>query len=206
MKQLGSIVPLLVALHASTGCHSKVAPSPDLGTAPADAAMPPVAARDLAVELPPPVRDLSLTLPVADLAQGYTPIDGGPGIDVVELVSPAVCQTRFDHRLGDCKIGVVQLHAPPPMDAAPWMTELRTMRSGDCSTRYPLELKLQADSDPPIYFNPFNSSRMITVRHPNRSAIDTLTISNSSAWESTAIYSESCRLWVEVALNLHDPV
>lgn len=79
-------------------------------------------------------------------------------------------------------------------------------RTPACKLVYPLELELQADTDPAIYYQVFDARRMLTVRRVNRDAIRALTIANSSAWEPVAVYPLGCRLWVEVSFNLHDTV
>jgi hypothetical protein len=157
---------------------------------------------DLASVAPTAI-DLSETAAGNPAPGPYEPIDGGPGIDVIELVSPGVCQQK-NGLLVECQIGHVALKAPAPAEKAPFMTVLTTHRAGDCSP-YPLELKLQADSDPPVLFNPFNSKREITIRRLDRGSIGALIVENSSAWESKAAYHTNCRLWVDTALNKHDP-
>jgi hypothetical protein len=119
-------------------------------------------------------------------------------------VSPARCETKNAH-LVNCHMGNVVLRAPAPSDATPYLTVLQTRTQGNCSINYPLEMKLQADADPQVLFGPFNSTRMITLRRLDRGAITALTAENSSAWEALASYHDDCRVWIEVALNRHDP-
>ncbi len=199
MSNLALVIAALLV--AATGCTRKnEQPSPDV----ADLALPGDVGADLAAPTSFP-HDLAVPSTPHDLAQPpYVPVDGGPDVGIVELVSPAVCQHQ-NGRLVNCDIGTVVLHAPAPAAAAPYMTVLTTKSSGTCSTAYPLELGVQADSDPAVLFNPFNSERMLTLRRLDRAALGTVTVDNRSAWETKASYHDDCRLWVEVAYNLHDP-
>lgn len=134
----------------------------------------------------------------------YVPIDGGPGIDIIELVSAGTCEQQ-NGRLVGCHVGHIVLKAPPPSENGPFMTVLHTEVRGNCSTPYPFEYSVQADNDPLVLFNPFNSSRMLTTRRVDRGAIGTLTVDNTSVWESKAAYEISCRIWLQVELNKQDP-
>ena len=195
---------LLGCAHLLTGCGGDGS-APDLGAPAANdlGALPVQARPDLSASAPD-AYDLSVA--PGDLAQPpYVPIDGGPGVDIVELVSPGVCQVK-NNRLVDCAVGTVHLNPGAPTDPGPWMTVLASKWSQDCSFRYPLALDLVADTDPVVYFDVFNPSRMSTLRRVNRDAIQSLTITNASAWEPYGAYPIGCRLWVEVSMNVHDPV
>lgn len=159
------------------------------------------ASLDLATE-PPIARDLAMPSSVNDAAP-YVPIDGGSVLGIVELVSPAVCRLE-NNRLVNCDIGPADLAAPPPTEVAPWLTTVETKTSGDCKFRYPMQLTLQPDDDPLVYFDPLNPSRSITLRHPNRDAIHVLHVRDASQWTPYAVYPGSCRVWIEIAFNRHD--
>jgi hypothetical protein len=135
----------------------------------------------------------------------YVPVDGGGTLGIVELVSPAVCASK-NGRLVTCDFGQPAVDAPPTTEPSPWSTIVTMHVDGNCSSRYPMELALAADGDPEVYFDPFNPSRAITVRHPDRSRIATLHVRNASQWQPYAVYDASCRVWIEIAFNGHDPL
>ena len=135
----------------------------------------------------------------------YVPVDGGGTLGIVELVSPAVCASK-NGRLVTCDFGQPAVDAPPTTEPSPWSTVVTTHIDGNCTSRYPMELALAADGDPEVYFEPLNPSRAITVRHPDRSRIATLHVRNASQWQPYAVYDASCRVWIEIAFNGHDPL
>lgn len=67
-----------------------------------------------------------------------------------------------------------------------------------------MELALATDNDPEVYFEPFNPSRTITLRHADRSRIATLRVRNASASQQYAVYDPTCRIWIEIVFNAHD--
>jgi hypothetical protein len=171
--------------------------SPDMATpASADMATPVVT---------PDPPDLGVPSPPANPPPPYVPVDGGGRLGIVELVSPAVCASK-NGRLVTCDFGQPAVDAPPTTEPSPWSTVVTTHVDGNCSSRYPMELALAADGDPEVYFEPLNPSRAITVRHPDRSRIATLRVRNASQWQPYAVYDTSCRVWIEIAFNGHDPL
>jgi hypothetical protein len=203
MKRSASfIVPAFLVLVG--GCGGDRADDADASR---DLATPVVADMATPVVTPDPF-DLAMPSSSPDAhppAPPYVPVDGGGTLGVVELVSPAVCATK-DGFLVKCDFGQPAVAAPLTTDPSPWSTTVTTHEDGNCTSRYPMELALVADADPEVYFEPFNPSLAITVRHPDRSRIATLHVRNASKWQPYAAYDTSCRIWIEVAFNAHDPL
>jgi hypothetical protein len=143
---------------------------------------------DLGSSVDDQVPDLGATL---NPAPG--PDDGGRAADIVELVSPAVCARKNTH-LVDCQIGTVSLM--PPAGSIPTQVDLLGHLEGNCSSAFDIELKIQADAEPAVYFYPLKQNRAITVGRIDGSQIAQLSITDVSPFRGTPVYDQSCRIWL----------
>jgi len=197
----------ITLLHGLAGCEGPAAATGPDAAQPADAADASLprdlgavanAADDLAVPNQP---DLAVA---PDLAGPYVPIDGGPNVSVVELISPALCRWQNGHLL-DCQSDQVEITAPATTAVAPVRTEVQLKFSGKCSSTFPIARNLQADSDPPVFFDTLFPKQMLSLRRLDRGAISKVVLTDAyPQWTKVAAYDESCRGWLEITFNLPD--
>jgi hypothetical protein len=171
-------------------CATSCVRAPDLNAPaaqphPGDGAADTVSS-DLGLSVDDQAPDLGATL-------NNAPSPDGGAADVVELVSPAVCARRNTH-LVDCQIGTVSLL--PPAGSIATQVDLLGHLEGNCSSAFDIELKIQADADPAVYFYPLKQNRTITVGRIDGGQIGQLSITDVSPFRGTPAYDQSCRIWL----------
>ncbi|RKH21796.1 hypothetical protein D7X74_00240 [Corallococcus sp. CA047B] len=124
--------------------------------------------------------------------------------DVVDLISPARCELRFN-RLVNCHINPQQLSTPTAETAVPLKTALRSVVSGNCSTQYTLEARAEAAGASPALI-PYLRGTEVLLRGPGGAPVGNLTLSDNSTWTPSAVLDGSCRISLEVRWNEVDVV
>jgi hypothetical protein len=85
----------------------------------------------------------------------------------------------------------------------PLRTVIRTSRSGNCSTHYPLEITLKlADSDPVRFA--YLQHESVALRRRDGGIIPSVTLEDSSSWTKHAVFDGGCRIALSIVSNEPD--
>ena len=206
MRTMSLAACTFTLLFTLAGCDDDAGPTQSEAGSIADLAAGP--APDLAAATNPS-EDLAISPPSdlaigPDLAGPYVPIDGGPNVRIVEVVSPALCQSQNGH-LRNCQAAAVTLDAPASMAPAPLHTDVQLKFTGNCSSQFPIARILQADAEPSAFFDSLFPKQQLSLRRLDRGPIAKLVITDAyPTWTSLANYDQSCRSWLEITFNLAD--
>lgn len=120
----------------------------------------------------------------------------------VELIAISNC-TLKNGRLINCTIPNQVLSAQQSEAAVPVRTVLKTTKSGNCSTAYPLEVTLEQPGEPSVNFD-YLSASSVAVRRRDGLPIPFLTMKDSSPWTHVAAFDPSCRVSANIVWNEPD--
>lgn len=120
-----------------------------------------------------------------------------------DLVSPSAC-TLSSGRLLSCAIATRTLDGlPMTSTAVPLRTTVTAVKSGNCSTQYPLELALSADGADSVTFQ-YISGGSTTIRRHDGQPIPRVTVTDTSPWTRFANFDSSCRIGLSIVSNEPD--
>src|SRR5262245_38753257 len=118
----------------------------------------------------------------------------------IDLISPATCQSS-NNRLLKCAIQSVPLDFISFETAVPLRTKFSTAQSGNCSTQFPLAVKLQVDFEPEVSFQYIASQASQSVRRKDGQAISKIQLSDGSSWTKIASFDQTCRISLSISPN-----
>jgi hypothetical protein len=138
------------------------------------------------------------TIIVASMALGAWTSVAHAG-DKVDLVSPATCRLSGTHLIR-CAAPARTLTAPPIVTAVPMRTTIKTIKTGNCSTQYPVEVTLSTNAEPAVKYRYLRDAQT-TVRRLDRGAALNLKIADGSTSTSILSVASDCRVSLDVTFN-----
>lgn len=115
----------------------------------------------------------------------------------VDLISPNTC-TLSNGRLFDCKIVSRTLSGALADTAVPLRTMVKVVKKGDCSTQYPLEVSLTANSEPAVKLY-YLKTPEATLRGKAGRGISKVKVIDTSKWTKNLNVASSCRISLIIA-------
>jgi len=133
------------------------------------------------------------------VSTGDTPENIARGFAAIDLISPTTCQVLAG-KLHQCVIPPV-VHVPPPIDSAvPLRTVVRRVRTGNCSTQFPLRVALSLDGGAETMFG-YLADPLLILRAPSGARVAEVAIRDASPWTAHAVLDGTCRISLEVTSN-----
>lgn len=124
-------------------------------------------------------------------------------IATVDIVSPTSC-TTLSTRLVSCKFKNDKITSSNPIfSGVPVKTIVKATQSGDCQNRFPMTIGLSTSDSKKFSFN-VHSPSMQTLRLENGKSFESIFLSDDSAWAARAYFPASCRINLEILLDVPD--
>jgi hypothetical protein len=132
--------------------------------------------------------------PVGRTAQAYDTNE--------DLISPTNCTLRTN-RLFSCTIAPRALSGLDMTTAVPLRTTFTAVKSGNCSTQYPLQVTLSTDGADDVKFQ-YISGGSAAVKRKDGQPMKTVTVTDTSPYTKFANFDGSCRISLSVVSNEPD--
>ncbi|MBM7112137.1 hypothetical protein [Archangium primigenium] len=120
----------------------------------------------------------------------------------VDLISPATC-VPGGGRLAHCTVATRLLEGTDFKTAVPLRTVFQRVVSGNCSTRYPLEVTLTPEGNSSTRYI-YISEAQTVVRGANQRLLTRIELKDSSSWTPYASFADSCRISLNIQWNQVD--
>jgi len=123
------------------------------------------------------------------------------GVTTFDIVSPERCTSRRG-KLIECSIPPTGVHDPRLTSDGRFHSVVSSHLSGNCSSQFPLALKIDVGDPVSTIFHV--EDRTMDVRKLDGAWSSTLHFTDSSPWTATAAYDASCRITIDVQMNVPD--
>lgn len=128
------------------------------------------------------------------------PVSGSADTITLTLISPATCEQKFG-KLINCEIPPVTVDAAAPLPPGLVFSELTRRSEGNCSTQYPLTLRVEAPDALSRSFD-LTPGRTETLQRDDGTALSGMTVSSEGPWLQYMVVDASCRVYLDVRLNV----
>lgn len=117
----------------------------------------------------------------------------------VDLISPTTC-TKLNGRLHDCAIPTTDLSGSVTETAVPVRTTLKVLKSGDCTTHYPLPVSITVTGETVVKFA-YLRENGVTFRRHDGSNVSAINVADASVWTQHLNVVDTCRISLSVNSN-----
>ncbi len=117
----------------------------------------------------------------------------------IDLISPTTCQVAKG-KLRSCVIATQSRTLVESDTAVPLRTVVRRVRTGNCSTQYPLSVRLSLDGGPEATLA-FLSDGQVVLRRPDGGVAASLGLRDASPWTGSTILDGTCRISLSIDSN-----
>lgn len=121
---------------------------------------------------------------------------------LLDLISPATCVSRSGHLIS-CRVGPATRIGQNYVTAVPLRTAITVQRAGNCSTQYALQATLRADDNNPTVLS-YLTQTTAYVRRADGQSMSAVTITDSSPWTPSAVFSSTCDIQLGFSFNEPD--
>ncbi len=122
---------------------------------------------------------------------------------VLDIVSPSTCAVNA-YAMGNCTVPTRKILAMGATVPPARITKLSSIVTGNCSTQYPLALKVEIPDSAPVSFH-YLSDKTFWVRAKGGEAVSSVTLSDEAPiWTRSAVLDKSCTIQLKVELNVAD--
>jgi hypothetical protein len=123
------------------------------------------------------------------------------GTTSFDIISSDRCATQSG-RLTRCALPPIIVRDARGEATKPRRSSIAVRQTGNCSSQYPLGLRVVADALPAVHFH--FEDHAVDVRRTDGAASPSLSFFDDSPWTKTAIYDAGCRIVVDVTMNVAD--
>ncbi len=128
-----------------------------------------------------------------------TDVQAVVGAASIDLISPATC-VLINGKLRQCAVAPQTVALPALETAVPLRTVVRRIRSGNCSTQYPLAVHVRVDDAPEVKLSYLSESQVV-LRRPGGAISSSFGIRDGSSWTPFLAIDGSCRVSLVVDSN-----
>ena len=119
-----------------------------------------------------------------------------------DLISTSTCK-QTNGRLVNCKIPTSTISGTTTETAVPLRSSVKVVRSGNCSTQYPLEVSYTFDGEPLVH-HLFLKYPETTLRRRDGKSITKISIADASKWTSNLNVPSTCKIHLKFDVNQVD--
>jgi hypothetical protein len=121
----------------------------------------------------------------------------------MEIITTGTCDLRRN-RLRNCDIPDGSIFPPAIDSAVPLRTLIRPIKSGACSTSYPLELAVSSPQLADSHKLRYLESGTLTLRADGGAPLTELALVDESPWTPIASFAMPCSITAEIVVNQPD--